>query len=445
MHRGLAALAAAVLVGSMAGCTDDQTRSASAEPSRSPTSEAPTREPTSAPASTEESALDGGSADSPAPVESTTNRLQWTRVPGPATATVTRSGPWTLSVAEGGSRATLEGPGGLKSYVADSSKRISDGLIDGEWAAIVFQDEQETQPATAEIVRLGGSGGDFTVDGSSKVPTTTGGTWALGDGTLVHATIGPGRSYCLATVDLEKQTSARTWCAQKRHGFNGARITPAGTSLMTFDDQQPSCRTVVEVYRGRRGPVRGGAGVPGLGGPAERRRSRVVGGAEADPDRGGPLLRARRRRVLRPRTRHLRDAGAGAPERRTSRRTRSATATPPGCCGGRPTARSRWSTRPAVAVRHSSPSRGAGATGSRSRPSRSPATSRSAHRSADRAIDRTNLTRPTLPSASYPAPVSAFTGFPDAALDFYDDLEVDNTKSFWEKHKPVYDEAVRRR
>jgi len=39
--------------------------------------------------------------------------------------------------------------------------------------------------------------------------------------------------------------------------------------------------------------------------------------------------------------------------------------------------------------------------------------------------------------------VSAFTGFPDAALDFYDDLEVDNTKSFWEKHKPVYDKSVR--
>ncbi|MCW2826724.1 MAG: hypothetical protein JWQ67_340 [Marmoricola sp.] len=36
-----------------------------------------------------------------------------------------------------------------------------------------------------------------------------------------------------------------------------------------------------------------------------------------------------------------------------------------------------------------------------------------------------------------------FTGFPDAALDFYDDLELDNTKSFWESHKHVYDEAVR--
>ena len=39
--------------------------------------------------------------------------------------------------------------------------------------------------------------------------------------------------------------------------------------------------------------------------------------------------------------------------------------------------------------------------------------------------------------------MSAFTGFPVAALDFYDDLEVDNTKSFWEKHKAVYNESVK--
>ena len=36
----------------------------------------------------------------------------------------------------------------------------------------------------------------------------------------------------------------------------------------------------------------------------------------------------------------------------------------------------------------------------------------------------------------------SFTGFPVAALDFYDDLEVDNTKSFWEAHKAVYKESV---
>ncbi len=36
-----------------------------------------------------------------------------------------------------------------------------------------------------------------------------------------------------------------------------------------------------------------------------------------------------------------------------------------------------------------------------------------------------------------------FTGFSAAALDFYDDLEVDNTKSFWEAHKAVYLEQVK--
>ncbi len=36
-----------------------------------------------------------------------------------------------------------------------------------------------------------------------------------------------------------------------------------------------------------------------------------------------------------------------------------------------------------------------------------------------------------------------FTGFPEAALDFYDDLDIDNTKSFWEAHKDVYLTSVK--
>lgn len=36
-----------------------------------------------------------------------------------------------------------------------------------------------------------------------------------------------------------------------------------------------------------------------------------------------------------------------------------------------------------------------------------------------------------------------FTGFPEAALDFYDDLEMDNTKSYWEVHKATYLESVK--
>ncbi len=36
-----------------------------------------------------------------------------------------------------------------------------------------------------------------------------------------------------------------------------------------------------------------------------------------------------------------------------------------------------------------------------------------------------------------------FTGFPVAALDFYDDLEMDNTRTFWTAHKEVYESAVK--
>lgn len=36
-----------------------------------------------------------------------------------------------------------------------------------------------------------------------------------------------------------------------------------------------------------------------------------------------------------------------------------------------------------------------------------------------------------------------FTGFTTEALDFYDDLELDNTKAYWTRHKAVYDDQVR--
>ena len=37
----------------------------------------------------------------------------------------------------------------------------------------------------------------------------------------------------------------------------------------------------------------------------------------------------------------------------------------------------------------------------------------------------------------------AFTGIPHAALDFYEDLENDNSKTFWTAHKHIYDESVK--
>jgi hypothetical protein len=108
---------------------------------------------------------------------------------------------------------------------------------------VVEQDPEESEPARAVLTDLE-SGEESVLDGDSEVPTTTGGTWALGPESLVHATVAPAGSYCLATVELDTLAATRNWCAPQRHGFTGARITDAGTTLQTFDDARPSCRTV---------------------------------------------------------------------------------------------------------------------------------------------------------------------------------------------------------
>ena len=38
----------------------------------------------------------------------------------------------------------------------------------------------------------------------------------------------------------------------------------------------------------------------------------------------------------------------------------------------------------------------------------------------------------------------AFSGWPEEALDFYDGLEVDNSKSYWTEHKAVYEHKILR-
>jgi uncharacterized protein (DUF2461 family) len=37
----------------------------------------------------------------------------------------------------------------------------------------------------------------------------------------------------------------------------------------------------------------------------------------------------------------------------------------------------------------------------------------------------------------------AFRGWPDQALEFFEGLELDNSKAYWAAHKTVYDEKVR--
>jgi uncharacterized protein (TIGR02453 family) len=36
-----------------------------------------------------------------------------------------------------------------------------------------------------------------------------------------------------------------------------------------------------------------------------------------------------------------------------------------------------------------------------------------------------------------------FTGWPDEAVEFYEGLEVDNTKTYWQRHKSVYEQSVK--
>jgi hypothetical protein len=253
--RRYAVPAAALLIAplvTLAACSDgDGTakapdRSASTAPATSSTATSHPASPSSRGSSTAAVAPTGGTADRPTVLTARTRLLDWRQVPGSVDDTVTRSGDWTLTVDKSETEARIEGPGSGSGISAGPRQRISDALIDGQYAVVVLQDRQETRPSSAQVVDLQHGGKTFTIDGSSDVPTTNGGTWALGRGELLHATIHRG-SYCIASVDLATRKSSLGWCAPPRHGFNSAEITPAGESLLTFDDSRPACRTVVRL------------------------------------------------------------------------------------------------------------------------------------------------------------------------------------------------------
>ncbi len=155
---------------------------------------------------------------------------------------MTAGGGWTVVVDQERSLATVDGP---RSFVIAGDKRfrISEVLLDPDWLVVVRSDTLEERPAIAAVVDLA-TGARTTVNGRSEVPTTTGGTWALQGGLLVHATVGADGAYCLARRDLAAGSAETVWCAERRHGVTHARLTPAGLGVMGFDDQRPSCRTL---------------------------------------------------------------------------------------------------------------------------------------------------------------------------------------------------------
>jgi hypothetical protein len=171
--------------------------------------------------------------------------LDWKPVPGSKDDLVTVGDGWTLTIPSGAGEARLRGARSV-TVRAPAGSAVTDGFLTDTHALVVAEDRQATRPDRAVLVDLA-SGKQTTLDGRSDPPTVVGGTWALGPDTLVHATSGDQRSYCLATVDLADGGGSTGWCAEPRHGFRGAAITDDGVSMLTFDDHRPSCRTVDRV------------------------------------------------------------------------------------------------------------------------------------------------------------------------------------------------------
>lgn len=242
-----AMLAAVALLLTSCGSDSSSTTRRSTEPTASAPSSAPSTPtgPTSATGAPSTGGPTGGPSTSPAPVTPERSLLDWQAVDGSTREQVTVGGAWTLTVADGGGSAVLSGPS-TRTVSAGTHSSISDALMDEDWALVVSEDTRAETPDVATVVNLS-NGKVITLDQKSDPPTSVGGTWALGQGRVVHATVGAGGAYCLASVDLTTGKGTTGYCAPKRHGFSRAAVTTAGETLMTFDARQPSCRTLASV------------------------------------------------------------------------------------------------------------------------------------------------------------------------------------------------------
>jgi len=251
MRRVYAVAAATLFV--LAACGDPESEPAPTELASSSTTPDTPSSPTK---SSEEPSEDpsGGTADDPTEVTPEKDLLDW-RDAGDPDTTVTAGDEWTVTVPESRGSAQLAGPGGPITVTPGDRFQVSDVLLDDDRAVVVTQDRLEEQPGEAIVVDLE-SGDQRRLDGTSTPPTVNGGTWSVGDDVLVHATT-QRSAYCLATVDLDSLEGQVAWCAPKRHGFTNARVTDDHVSLMTFDDQRPSCRSVGELIGGEVQPVEG--------------------------------------------------------------------------------------------------------------------------------------------------------------------------------------------
>jgi hypothetical protein len=230
----------AALLGVLAltGCTAD-------ESSTPPTPTEQSTVPQSSPPDTASSPTESASATD-GPLVPGTDLLDWQPVEGSVDDTVTRNTSTTVTLAADNKTAVIDGS---QQLTVEAGRRgtISHVLLDAQRAVVVIEDPLAERGDQATIVDLA-SGGTAVIDQSSAPPTTTGGAWAMGAETLVHATVANDTSYCLATVSLESGQGSPGWCAEPHHGFRGAVITETGLSVMGFDDQRPtSCATLLAI------------------------------------------------------------------------------------------------------------------------------------------------------------------------------------------------------
>ncbi len=166
--------------------------------------------------------------------------LTWRPVPGPVGDQVTVSGRWTLTLPESGDQVRIDGPD-PRVVEAGSGYRVTEALVDGQYAVVVAEHEQATEPNDVTVVDL--AEGEVV---EADVAPGTGGAFALGSGLLASTTT-QGRDYCVGTVDLTSGRAGDGPCVPPRHGISNLTVGPAGTSAMTFDDGRPSCRTLARI------------------------------------------------------------------------------------------------------------------------------------------------------------------------------------------------------
>lgn len=274
MKRYAAIAAAMVVALSVSACGDDDEPTTDATPTESATqspsetgSSTPTDEPsesTSAPTESQTAAEglpEPGTAEAPAPVTPATDLLDFTPEGDPATPNADTQTMGTKYMAVINEARTLASVGVAHSgdvvdLKAPPGYHWNEALLDGEWAVVVAQHDQESKPAVGTVFNLA-KGTRTTLSSGSDPATVNGGSWQLGQGRVFHPTTGRDNAYCLAEVDLATGAGQTTYCAEPKTGFNNVNITPAGLTLTSFDSGQISCRTPMMIGEAAMEPVPG--------------------------------------------------------------------------------------------------------------------------------------------------------------------------------------------